>query len=263
MTRQRTLEGCVAIVSGAGDGIGRSSALAFARDGADIALGARSAERLERIADEVRSLGRRALAVPTDISDAAQCRQLVDRTVAELGRVDAVVNVATLADPHTTVEDTDWDDFRCLFETNVVGTLEVSRSAAGHMRRSGGGAIVQVSTGAVRSMPAKRAAYTATKQALVTASQVMAREVGPDGVRVNAVAPGYVTGPSLDRVFASAAERQRRPVEELVADAAASSALRRIVDPDDVAEAVLFLASGRSAGITGVVLDVNAGMWIG
>jgi len=263
MSCRRTLEGCVAIVSGAGEGIGRSCALAFARDGADVALGARSVDRLQRIAGEVQALGRRALAVPTDITDAAQCRDLVDRTVKELGRVDALVNVAALADPHTTVEDTDWDAFRRQFETNVLGTLEVSRSATRHMRRSGGGAIVQVSTAAIRSMPAKRAAYTATKQALVTASQAMAREVGPDGVRVNVVAPGYVSGPSLDHLFEAAAQRHGRPVEELLADAAAELPLRQIVDPDDVAEAVLFLASGRSAGITGVVLDVNAGMWIG
>ena len=259
----RTLEDRVAIVCGAGDGIGRSCALAFARDGADVALGARSVERLERIAAEVRALGRRAISVATDITDMAQCRDLVDRTVAEMGRLDAVVNVATAADPHTTVEDTDWDEVRRHFETNVLGVLEVSRSAARAMRASGGGAIVQISTGAIRALPARTAAYTATKQALVTASQVLAREAGRDGVRVNVVAPGYVTGDALDRLFAAAAARRGQPVDEIRAEAAAQAALHRFVDPDDVAEAVLFLASGRSAGITGVVLDVNAGSWIG
>ena len=259
----RTLKGGVAIVCGAGDGIGRSCALAFARDGADVALGARSVDRLERIAGEVRDLGRRAIGVATDITDMTQCRNLVEHTVAELGRVDAVVNVATAADVHTTVEDTDWEEFRRHFETNVLGVLEVSRAAASAMRASGGGAIVQISTGAIRAMPARRGPYTATKQALVTASQVMAREVGRDGIRVNVVAPGYVTGETLDRLFAADAARRDRPVHEVVAEAAAQSALKRLVDPDDVAEAVLFLASGRSAGITGVILDVNAGSWIG
>jgi NAD(P)-dependent dehydrogenase (short-subunit alcohol dehydrogenase family) len=259
----RTLEDRVAIVCGAGDGIGRSCALAFARDGADVALGARNANRLARIADEVRAAGRRALAVPTDITDLAQCRNLVEHTVGEFGRVDVVVNVATAADQHTTVEDTDWDEFRRHFETNVLGVLEVSRAAAAAMRRTGGGAIVQISTGAIRSMPARRAAYTSTKQALVTASQVMAREVGRDGVRVNVVAPGYVTGATLDRLFADTATKRGRSVEEVTDEAAAQSALHRFVDPDDVAEAVLFLASDRSSAITGIVLDINAGMWIG
>ena len=135
----RTLEDRVAIVCGAGDGIGRSCALVFAGDGADMALAARSADRLERIADEVRALGRRALAIPTDITDMAQCRHLVARTIAELGRLDAVVNVATTADRNTPVEDTDWDDFRHLFEkgpesvapapTNIlVVTIDVLRT---------------------------------------------------------------------------------------------------------------------------------------
>ncbi|HEY7138160.1 MAG TPA: SDR family oxidoreductase [Acidimicrobiia bacterium] len=262
-TVPRTLAGKVAIVSGAGEGIGRSCALAFARDGADVALGARRPEQLERVADEVRALGRRALTVPTDVAEPAQCRELVSRTVAELGRVDAVVNVAALSDAHTTVEDTDWEVFRRVFEVNVIGTLEVSRAAIGPMRAAGGGSIVQISSTAMRSRPAKQAPYASTKSALVVASQVLAREAGPDNVRVNVVVPGYVTGPHLDALFATMAERRGQTVEEIFAEAASLTALGRIPSPDDVAEAVLFLASGRGAGITGVTLDVNAGLWIG
>ena len=260
----RSLAGRVAIVSGAGEGIGRSCALAFARDGADVALGARRAEQLERVAHEVEVLGRRALAVPTDIADEAQCARLVDRTVEELGRVDAVVNVAALSDDHTEVVDTDWDVFRRVFEVNVLGTLAVSRAAARHMAaRDGGGAIVQISSTAMRSVPAKQAPYASTKQALVAASQVMAREVGRDGVRVNVVVPGYVTGPHLDGLFARIAEHRGWTTDQVVAEAEGLTALGRIPSPDDVAEAVLFLASDRAAGITGAVLDVNAGLWIG
>ena len=266
-SNQRTLAGRVAIVSGAGEGIGRSCALAFARDGADVALGARRPEHLERVADEVRALGRRALAVPTDIADPARCRELVSRTVAELGRLDAVVNVAALSDAHTTVEDTDWDVFRRVFEVNVIGTLEVSRAAIAPMRSAGGGSIVQISSTAMRSRPAKQAPYASTKSALVVASQVLAREAGPDNVRVNVVVPGYVTGPHLDALFATMAERRGQTVEEIFAEAASLTALGRIPSPEDVAEAVLFLASGRSAGITGVTLDGQRlsrdGSWLG
>src|SRR5437016_4150088 len=99
----------VAIVSGAGEGIGRSCALALARDGADVALGARRPEQLEQVAKEVRTIGRRALVVRTDITVPEQARALVERAASELGRVDAVVNVAALSDAHTHVEHTDWE----------------------------------------------------------------------------------------------------------------------------------------------------------
>ena len=259
----RSLAGCVAIVSGAGEGIGRSCALTFARDGADVALGARRSEPLEKVAEEVRALGRRAVAVPTDITVPEQARALVECAVAELGRVDTVVNVAALSDEHTAVEYTDWDVYRKLFETNVLGTLEVCRAALAHMRAQGGGSIVQISSTAMRTMPDKQAPYASTKSALVVASQVLAREVGPDNIRVNVVVPGYVTGPHLDGLFARIAERRGWTVEQVFADAASLTALRRIPSPDDVAEAVLFLASPRGAAVTGAVLDVNAGLWIG
>jgi NAD(P)-dependent dehydrogenase (short-subunit alcohol dehydrogenase family) len=250
-------------VSGAGEGIGRSCALTMARDGADIALGARRAEQLERVASEVRALGRRAIVVPTDITGPEQARRLVECAATELGRVDAVVNVAALSDAHTDVEHTDWDVYRRVFETNVIGTLEVTRAALPHMRLQGGGAVVQISSLAMRTVPAKQAPYVSTKAALVAASQVLAREVGRDNIRVNVVTPGYVTGPHLDGLFTTIAQRRGRAVEEIFAEAELLTALGRITTPDDVAEAVLFLVSERAAGITGVVLDVNAGMWIG
>lgn len=259
----RSLAGKVAIVSGAGEGIGRSCALTLARDGADVALGARRTEQLERVADEVRALGRQAVAIPTDITVAEQARGLVEQAAAQLGRVDAVVNVAALSDAHTVVEHTDWDVYRRVFETNVLGTLEVSRAALGHMRAQGGGSIVQISSTAMRSMPAKQAPYVSTKAALVSASQVLAREVGPDNIRVNVVVPGYVTGPHLDGLFTRIARSRGRAVEEIFAEQTSFTALGRIPTPDDVAEAVLFFASQRSAGVTGAVLDVNAGLWIG
>jgi NAD(P)-dependent dehydrogenase (short-subunit alcohol dehydrogenase family) len=259
----RSLAGRVAVVSGAGEGIGRSCALTLARDGADVALGARRREQLEQVAREVRDLGRRAIAVPTDITVPEQARALVEQAASELGRVDAVVNVAAMSDAHTHVEHTDWDIYRRVFETNVIGTLEVSRAALAHMRTQGGGAVVQISSSAMRTMPAKQAPYVSTKSALVAASQVLAREVGRDNIRVNVVVPGYVTGPHLDGLFARIAQRRGRSVEEIFTEAESLTALGRIPTPDDVAEAVLFLASDRGAGITGAVLDVNAGLWIG
>jgi NAD(P)-dependent dehydrogenase (short-subunit alcohol dehydrogenase family) len=257
----RTMAGRVAIVSGAGEGIGRSVALALARDGADVALGARRPAQLERVAAEVRALGRRALCVPTDIGEEDQCRRLVAFTVGELGRLDAVVNVAALSVAEATVEDVSRSAWERALAVNLFGTMEVSRAAIAHLREAGGGAVVQISTLSTRTTPSRLAPYTSAKMALVGASQTMAREVGPDGVRVNVVVPGYVTGPHLDALFSDYAARRGVTVEKVAADAARLSALKRIPSPDDVAEAVLFLASPRSAGITGIELDVNGGVW--
>jgi NAD(P)-dependent dehydrogenase (short-subunit alcohol dehydrogenase family) len=257
------MEGLVAIVSGAGEGIGRSSALALARDGADVALGARRPEQLERVAAEVRALGRRALCVPTDIADGARCRELVDTTVGEFGRLDAVVNVAALSVDEATIEEVSRSDWERALAVNLFGTMEVSRAALPHLRAAGGGAIVQISTLSTRTTPPRRAPYASAKLAMLGASQTLAREVGRDGIRVNVVVPGYVTGPHLDTLFADYAARQGVAVERVWEDAARQSVLRRIPSPDDVAEAVLFLASPRSGAITGIQVDVNAGLWIG
>jgi len=258
----RSLAGCVAIVSGAGEGIGRSSALALARDGADVALGARRPEQLERVADEVRVLGRRALCVPTDIADPDRCRALVARTVEAFGRLDAVVNVAALSVDEARVEDVDRSDWERALAVNLFGTMEVSRAALPYLRTAGGGAIVQIGTLSTRTTPPKLAPYASAKLAMMGASQTLAREVGRDNIRVNVVVPGYVTGPHLDALFAGYASRRGVTVEEVYDEAAGQSVLRRIPSPDDVAEAVLFLASARSAGITGIQIDVNAGLWL-
>ena len=258
----RTLAGAVALVSGAGDGIGRACALAFAADGARVVLGARDATRLGHLADEVRRSGGDAVAVPTDITDADQVQRLVDSAVNAFGRLDAVVNVAAHAAPPTFIESFAPEDYRRSFEVNVLGTLEVSRRALPHLRAAGGGSIVQISALSAHTRLAGLADYTATKAALETASITLAREVGRDGIRVNVVVPGYTTGAGLDGHLEALAARRGVTRDDIERELVRSSALRRFVDPADIAEAVLYLASGRSRAITGQLLHVNAGEWL-
>lgn len=254
-----TLDGHVAIIAGAGDGIGRSCALALGREGAAIVLGARTAERLAAIAEEIEAGGGRALAVPTDLADQAGCRRLVERAAEHFGRLDVVVNVAAAMGGSAPIEQADWGDWRHAFEVNVLGTLEVSRAALPHLRAAGGGSIVQISTLNVRSLRPRMAAYSATKSAMERASLALAKEVGRDGIRVNVVVPGYTLGPQLDAYLQQVAERRGVGVDELYDELAQGTALRRLARSDEVAEAVAFLASPRASGITGVVLDANAG----
>jgi NAD(P)-dependent dehydrogenase (short-subunit alcohol dehydrogenase family) len=259
-----SLSGKVAIVVGAGAGIGRSCALARARDGADVVVAARRPEPLQRLADEVAAAhGTRTLAVPTDISALPQCASLVDTTASQLGRIDVVVTVATTSGAHATVEELDFADYRRAFELNVLGVLEVCRLAVPHMRSAGGGSIVQISSLGATSMLPKQTAYSSTKRAMMVASYTMAKEVGPDDIRVNIVTPGYTTGDDLDAMFAGIAERTGADPAEVSARAARSAALRRHVDPEDIAEAVAFLASPRARNITGVEIKVDAGQLVG
>lgn len=262
-TQDALLQDQVAIICGAGEGIGRSTALCLARDGADVVLAARRPEPLAQLADEVRSAhGHRALAVPTDLSDLAQCRALVDATIAEFGRVDIVVTVATAGGGQMSIDELDFDWYRQAFELNVLGVLEVSRSAARHMRERGG-SIIQISSLAATVMQPRMTAYSTTKRAMMTASFTMAKELGRHGIRVNIVTPGYTTGASLDAMFEKIAEHTGTDAATASANAAKGAALRRHVDPIDIAEAVAFLASPRARNITGVEIKVDAGQVVG
>ena len=265
MVSNRSLTGKVAIITGAGPGVGRASALALAADGADLALAARQTEPLEELAAEVAAAtGRRVIAVPTDIAHHDSAAALADTAAEELGRVDAVVNVATLGGAvRSTVTDMDWGDYRRAVEVNVIGTLEVSRRAAEHMKAVGGGSIVQISTLSTHSVPEKMAVYTSTKSAMHTASMVMARELGPHNIRVNIVTPGYITGDRLDAMWQRIADQTDKSAQQVSDRAARSAALNRHVDPEDIAETVLFLASERGRGVTGVEIRVDAGQLIG
>jgi NAD(P)-dependent dehydrogenase (short-subunit alcohol dehydrogenase family) len=170
--------------------------------------------------------------------------------------------VATHNGGFATVDELNFDDYRRAFEINVLGTLEISRTAARHMKSAGAGSIIQISTLGVRGLNERQAAYVSTKAAMVRASLVMAKELGRHGIRVNIVTPGYTTGEPLERLFGTIAERTGSTAAEVSAKAASRSALRRHVDPDDVASAVLFLASDRARTITGDEITVSAGLFI-
>jgi NAD(P)-dependent dehydrogenase (short-subunit alcohol dehydrogenase family) len=249
----------VGIVSGIGPGVGRAVALAFARAGADVALAARTASAVEAVADEVRALGRRAVAVPTDVTKPGECAQLVERTVAELGRVDVLVNNAFLTHPWGPIETADFDDWRCIMDVNLFGALRVSQLVVPHMRAQGGGCIVMVNTMSVRIIEPHVGGYASSKAALLTATQTLAKEVGPDGIRVNSVVPGYIWSAKMEAHFRHLATQQHRSFEAVHDEVTKQTALHHIPDSAEIADAVLFFASDLSRGCTGQALDVNGG----
>ncbi len=258
------LAGRVAIVSGVGPGFGRSVALALGRAGADVALAARRVEPLTAVAAELEPLGVRACVVPTDVSDPAQCRHLADTTAATLGRVDVLINNAFAEeDWREPFDGFDPERWRDPVAVNCFGSLTLSQAVVPHLRAVGGGSIVMTTTLSVKNPVPLLAGYAASKRALTTAAQVLARELGPDRIRVNCVAPGHIRGGALDEYFTWIGE-QRGVTPEVVADEiAAINALPKLATPDEIAAAVVFFASDLSRVITGQTLDVNCGRTLG
>jgi NAD(P)-dependent dehydrogenase (short-subunit alcohol dehydrogenase family) len=252
----------VAVVAGVGPGIGRSTALGLAAQGYDVAVAARRTEYLDTVVAELVALGARGLAVPTDMGDLEQSRALAEQVATHFGRIDVVVGSAAKGGPNHTIMNADLRDWQEAWQVNVLGQLELARTAIPHLRAVGGGAIVMVSTLAVRAINAGQGAYAATKSALTVAAQTLAKEVGPDGIRVNIVVPGFVPGPNTDTMFARLAERRGTTAAAVMEQMAAETALNRLPTPDDIADAIVFLASDRSRSITGQTLDVNAGRWM-
>jgi NAD(P)-dependent dehydrogenase (short-subunit alcohol dehydrogenase family) len=259
------LDGLTAVVAGAGPGIGKACAMALRQAGADVVLAARDAARLDALAAalgaDAPDSGARVIPLTFDFAELPTCQSLVDRTLDRLGRVDILVNVATVGGEHTAIDEGGWESWRRAFEVNVVGTMELSRLAARAMRQNqpSGGSITQIGTIGTRALPTGRARYTATKQAMVTASLTLAKELGPANIRVNVVTPGFTTGEPLSAMIGSIATRTGESADDVSARMAAGAALRRHVDPQDVAAAVVFLAGPGARNITGIELPVTAG----
>ncbi len=253
------LEDKIAIVSGIGPGLGRDIALAFAREGADLALAARTAKKLEEVEAEVKALGRRVIRIPTDITQAEDCRRLVDTTVKELGRVDVLVNNAFHPGTYVPVEDADLEAWRLPFEVNVLGSLRLTQQVIPVMKARGGGCVVMINSMVIREPLPTMLDYAASKGALMVATQGLARELGPHRIRVNSVVPGYIWGPSLEWYFREQAGQRGITAQEVYDEVAAQTALGHIPSSEEIAGAVVFFASDLARVITGQSLDVNAG----
>lgn len=188
----------VAIISGVGPGLGSEIARAFAREGAKVVLGARTAAFLDAVANEVVAMGGRALAVPTDITRADQCEAIASAALATFGRIDCLVNSAFRPDVFQRFEDVDLDVWRAIFEVNVFGSLQLTKAVLGHMKEQGGGSIVFINSMIMRKPLPLQGGYAASKGALMTAAQMLARELGPYKIRVNSVVPGWMLGPPVE-----------------------------------------------------------------
>ena len=253
------LKGRVAIVSGIGPGVGKEVAYAFAREGADVVLAARTASALEQVALGIQKRRQKALCVPTDIAKPEDCQRLIELAVKQFGRVDVLVNNAFLTHPWGPIESADFEAWKRILDVNLFGSLRLSQLVIPHMRRRGGGSIVMVNTMSMRIIEPNVGGYASSKAALMTATQTLAKEIGPDGIRVNSVVPGYIWSDKMEAYFQHLANEQGRKYEEVRAEVENKTALHHIPDSTEIADAVLFFASDLSRGCTGQALDVNGG----
>lgn len=243
----------IALITGGASGIGHATALLFAREGAAVAIADIDAQAGEAVAREIESAGGRSLFIACDVTLAADCQHAVEATVAAFGGLDILFNNAGIirrADVLTTTE-VEWDR---VMAVNVKSIFLMSKYAIPVMEKRGGGAIINTSSGWGLKGGGNAVSYCASKGAVTNMTRAMAIDHGPQKIRVNAVCPGDTDTPMLR----GEARQLGRPEQEFLAEAAARP-LGRYGTPEEIAQAVLFLASDAASYITGAALVVDGG----
>jgi meso-butanediol dehydrogenase/(S,S)-butanediol dehydrogenase/diacetyl reductase len=253
------LAGKVAIVTGAAQGIGKGIALAFAREGAKVVAVDLNVEGLQATVKELEALGGKCVPVKTDVSKRAEVRQLVEKTVSELGRIDVLVNNAGRAafQPLMEITDEDWDR---ILDTNAKGVFICIQEVARQMIKQKSGKIINASSIAGKKGIAMQAHYCSSKFAVVALTQVAATELAPYGITVNAYCPGVVDTPMwkmLDETIYKLGKSSK--LGEAMREFAEGALLKRYSTPQDVAGLVVFLASSEGDYITGQSINVDGG----
>jgi len=252
---QFSLEGKVALITGGSRGMGEATAYVFARAGADVAVTSRKLPDLEKVADEIRELGRKSLAVATHIGRMDQLQPLVDRVVAEFGKIDILVNNAgtNFFMPAIDMTEDGWD---AVINLDLKGLFFLSQAVARVMKEHGGGKIINISSVSGYKPQVPTGHYSIAKVGVIMATKVMAREWAEYNIRVNCIAPGAIETRLYDAIFTLLPEEEAKVRK---AEAAKRIPMGRVGEPREIADAVLFLASDASSYVTGQTFAVDGG----
>jgi 3-oxoacyl-[acyl-carrier protein] reductase len=241
----------VALVTGASQGIGRATALAFASSGAKVAVAARQVAKLEELVKEIEAAGGEALAVPLDVADPARVKTAFAAVLAKFGKLDVLVNNAAITRDTLALrmKVEDWD---AVLRTNLTGAYLCIQQALGAMLKARYGRIVNITSVVAQTGNAGQANYVSSKAGLIGLTRAIAVEVASRSITVNAVAPGFIETPMTDPLSQELKDKMKSMIP-----------LGRFGTDKEIASAVIFLASDEAAYITGQVLDVNGGMYMG
>lgn len=251
----------VVIISGVGPGMGQALARIAAAEGAKVALGARGKDLLETVAADIKAKGGEAIAVPTDITDAAACEAMAKATLDAFGTIDGLVNTAYIHGAWLPVDQADPEDYAQVFNVNCLGAMRMTQAVLPTLKAKKDGAIVNVSTMSTVAPFTGEGGYATGKGGLNVLSRHMARDFAQYGIRVNHTRMGWIGGKPvydfIDRAVADGADR-----DQLTADIVARIPLGIIPPEDDCAKSVLFFLSDYARVVTGAVLDVNGGQYM-
>ena len=256
------LSGKVAIVSGVGPGLGRSVALALAVEGASLGICARSQDYLDKLRDELEAGGAQVFSQRLDITDATACQGFVRAVDARFGRLDVLVNNAHYSQPKQRFDEADLQSWRVSMEVNYWGSLGMTQAAVPYLKQAGEGRIVMINSMAIARIRADDGPYVGSKSALAAATKYLATDLGPFGIRVNSVHPGYMLEDKLEQHFEAMGAARGLTADQARAEVASGARLGYIPTPDEVAGTVLFLASPLSSPVTGQSIHANAGFFI-
>lgn len=249
----------VAIVTGGSQGIGKAIALAFAGQGAQVVIAARTASRLAEALKELQAIRPPSLAIKTDVADESQVKAMVKKVFDEFGSIDILVNNASIMGPTKMVIEIAAEEWQEVLNVNLLGTVFCSREALRVMMKQKHGNIINVTSVAGKTGRALRTPYAAAKAAVMNFTHSLAMEFAPYNIRINSVCPGTVEGERIYRVFTEKAKKLGISYEEAAQQRIKETPMGRLIQPEEVAALAVFLASEDASGMTGQVINVSGG----
>lgn len=261
------LKGMVSLVTGAGRGIGKAIALAFAAEGAAVVVTARTSSQVEEVRDEICANGGEAMALSADLGKEEEITRMVGETIERFGRVDILVNNGGIIGPIVPVAGMKLDEWNETLLVNLTGTMICSREVARDMIRRKSGTIIMISSeggrgGDGRAGRSSCSAYDCSKAGMIALTEAMAVELGPYGIRVNALSPGGVSGERLQKLITAHVRPSDISEEDVLKPVLKNFSLGRFAEESEVASVAVFLASSDASAITGQVIPINCGQHV-